>query len=240
MLELETFISLKPFDHKSLWRQGEPVWDALHNLKEYLEKYTPYEIKVDIPQGVFLENRERISIGTGTIIEPGAYIQGPCIIGKNCIIRHGAYLRGPVILGDHCHIGHATEVKGSILLNHSAATHFVYLGDSILGSHVNLGAGVKCANLRLDRSEVTVFSEGKKVQTGLRKFGSVIGDYVQIGCNAVLNPGTLIGRESFSYAQMNLSGTIPPQSQINRRGIQTIRPKILEKLLCELKPTTQK
>lgn len=171
------------------------------------------------------------------MIEPGVYIQGPCIIGKNCVIRHGAYIREGVICGDYCQIGHSAELKHSILLNHACATHFVYVGDSILGNEVNLGAGVKCANLRLDRSEVVVAWNGKRVKTGLKKLGAIVGDRVQIGCNCVLNPGTLIGKESFSHPLLNLSGYIPPRSQMSAKGREPIEPHILEKLLWQSIPT---
>lgn len=189
-------------------------------------------MEIDLPEGVFIQNRETVSIGEGTLIEPGVLIQGPCIIGKRCIIRHGAYLRGNVILGDGCQIGHSAEIKHSILFDGAAATHFVYVGDSILGHLANLGAGVKCANLRLDREEVKAFWKGKKVPTGLRKFGAIVGDRVQVGCNAVLNPGTLVGRESFAFPLANVHGEIPPRSQISEKGVGPIEQKILEKLLC--------
>jgi NDP-sugar pyrophosphorylase family protein len=233
MLALENFFSLDDFVHKDLWQEGEPVWSALLLLTDYLNKKPSFKIEIPVPEGVFLENRELISIGKGTIIEPGVFIKGPCIIGENCVIRHGAYFRGFVICGNDCHIGHGTELKHSILLNRAAATHFVYVGDSILGSDVNLGAGVKCANLRLDRLAISIHVKKEKVKTGLRKLGAIIGDRTQIGCNSVLNPGTLIGRESFSYPLMTLQGFIPPRSQVSAKGIQPIEQKILEKLLCQ-------
>lgn len=239
MINPELFFSLEKFAHRSLWKLGEPVWSALFALTEYLKKNRS-QIEIDLPDGVFLKNREQISIGKGTVIEPGVMIQGPCIIGKRCVIRHGAYIREEVILGDECRIGHSSELKHSILLDRAAATHFVYVGDSILGNGVNLGAGVKCANLRLDRREVFVVFEGKKQKTGLKKFGAIIGDFSQIGCNSVLNPGTLIGKECFSYPLMNMTGEIPPRSQIDAKGVQPIEPKILEKLLWQSISTAPK
>lgn len=232
VVDIDAFFSLENFEHSSLWAKGDLVWSPLLRLSEYLKEKV-YKIEIEIPEGVFLVNREFISIGPGTVIEPGVMIHGPCIIGKNCIIRHGAYIREEVILGNECHIGHSSELKHSILLNRAAATHFVYVGDSILGESVNLGAGVKCANLRLDRREVSVLAKGKKWATGLKKFGAVIGDRVQIGCNCVLNPGTLVGKESFSYPLMNIRGHIPVQSQIDARGIRPIEQNILEKLLWQ-------
>lgn len=239
-MDLKDFFSLDPFEHRSLWKKGEPVWSALLSIKEYLNKKILGQIEIDLPEGVYLEKRELISIGEGTRIEPGVYIQGPCIIGKNCTIRHGAYIREHVIMGDECQVGHSAELKHSILLNGAAATHFVYAGDSILGNGVNLGAGVKCANLRLDRREVSVDIEGKRVRTGLKKFGAIVGDSVQIGCNSVLNPGTLVGKESYSHPLMTLTGVIPVRSQIDANGIRPIEKNILEKLLCQSSQTFPK
>jgi NDP-sugar pyrophosphorylase family protein len=226
----ELFFSLNRYAHKDLWMEGEPVWSALLLLNDYLKNRGQGLIEIEIPSGVHLARPELISIGKGTLIEPGVYIQGPCIIGKNCIIRQGAYIRESVICGDRCIIGHSTEIKHSILLDASCATHFVYVGDSILGNGVNLGAGVKCANLRLDRREVKVEFEGKKYKTGLKKLGAIIGDRAQIGCNCVLNPGVLIGKESVSYPLVNLGGYIPSRSQVTQAGVEPMEAKILEQI----------
>jgi NDP-sugar pyrophosphorylase family protein len=213
MTEIEDYFSLRGFAHRGLWKEGEPLWAPLRDLNDYLKGQT-FRIEIAIPKGVHLDRPELISIGKGTLIEPGVYIKGPCIIGKGCILRHGAYLRDGVLCGDHALIGHSSEIKHSILLDSSAATHFTYVGDSIIGSGANLGAGVKCANLRLDRKEIAVFVDGKRVKTGLKKLGALVGDRVQIGCNSVLNPGTLIGKDTVSYPLLNLGGTIPQRSKM--------------------------
>ena len=205
-LTLELFFNLDHFMHKSLWIESLPVWSALHKLKDYLNSYSLGRIEIEIPPNVYLKNPELISIGKGTVIEPGAMIIGPCIIGENCVIAHCAYIREYIILGDHCSIGHSAELKHSILLDGSAVTHFCYVGDSIIGNGVNLGAGVKCANLRLDRGEV--LAGLKKISSGLKKFGAIVGDGAQIGCNSVINPGTLIGKGAICYPLQNIGGTI--------------------------------
>jgi NDP-sugar pyrophosphorylase family protein len=240
MLDPTYFFFLEEFAHRSLWKEGDPVWSALYFIKDYLNQKNPCKIEIEIPPHVYLDRKELISIGKGTVIEPGVFIQGPCIIGQNCTIRHGAYIREGVIMGDACQIGHSAELKHSILLNRVAVTHFVYVGDSILGQSVNLGAGVKCANLRLDRREVVIPFNGQKVKTGLKKFGAIVGDRVQIGCNSVLNPGTLVGKESFSYPLMNLQGWIPSRSQIDSKGIFPIKHDILEKLLWQSTSSAKK
>lgn len=169
-----------------------PVWESLKNLKIYLDSLNLGKIECQIPTSSTLVNPEKISIGKQTVVEPGAYIEGPCRIGENCQIRHGAYIRGNVLTGDRCIIGHATEVKHSIFLNDSKAPHFNYVGDSILGNHVNIGAGVVCANFRLDSGEVSIEIEGGFYKTGVNKFGAVVGDGSQLGCNCVINPGVLL------------------------------------------------
>lgn len=211
------YFAIEGFEHSKLFENLEFVWGALANLDEYLKQQKLGNIETTVPSGAHLIDRELISIGAGTVIEPGAYIQGPAIIGPKNTIRHGAYIRGGIVTGEGCVIGHATEVKHSILLNRSHAAHFNYVGDSILGNDVNLGAGVKLANYRLDHREVSVMFQGKKIATGLKKMGAIVGDGVQLGCNAVASPGTLIGPHAFCYPCLNIKGIIPPQSIYRER-----------------------
>lgn len=208
-LQPKYYFNLKNYQHAKLFEGCEYVWQALANIRIYLDKQISGGIEVEVPEGVYLINPELISIGKGTVLEQGAYIKGPCIIGENCTVRHGAYIRGDFIAGNNCIIGHDTEIKNSIFLNGVHAAHFAYLGDSILGNHVNLGAGTKCANLKFDGTPISIRIEGAKFDTGLRKFGAVIGDASQTGCNSVTNPGTLLGRQVFCYPCLNVSGFIP-------------------------------
>jgi bifunctional N-acetylglucosamine-1-phosphate-uridyltransferase/glucosamine-1-phosphate-acetyltransferase GlmU-like protein len=137
----------------------------------------------------------RILLGKGVLIESGALIKEPVIIGDRTEVRQGAYLRGYCLVGKRCVVGHTTEVKHSIFLNDAKAGHFAYLGDSILGGDANLGAGTKFANLRFLPGNVQVKTENGTIDSGLRKFGAILGDRAQTGCNSVTNPGTMIGRE---------------------------------------------
>ena len=137
-----------------------------------------------------------LSIGKGVLVESGAFIKGPTIIGDQSEIRHGAYLRGHCLVGARCVVGHVTEVKHAIFLDDAKAGHFAYLGDSILGNEVNLGAGTKLANLRFTGGDVLVKTPDGPISSGLRKFGAIFGDRVQTGCNAVTNPGTVLGKKS--------------------------------------------
>lgn len=202
------FFELNAYTHASLFEGIHQVWEALNAIKPFLNRYPLGSIACEVPDGAWLVDAERITIGPGTIIEPGAYIKGPCIIGSNCVIRHGAYVRGDVITGDRCVIGHATEMKGAILLDDVHAAHFAYVGDSILGNKVNLGAGAKLANLKLDQSQVFVNFAGEFLATGLRKFGAILGDRVQLGCNSVTNPGTLMAPGASCYPCANLGGYV--------------------------------
>ncbi len=135
-----------------------------------------------------------VYVSEGAVIEPGAYVQGPCFIGPGAEIRHCAYVRGNVYVGAKAVVGHTSEVKGSVLLDEAKAAHFAYVGDSFLGRHVNLGAGTKLANLKLKGDEVRFRhpSTGLPVTSGLRKFGALMGDHAQTGCNSVLSPGTIM------------------------------------------------
>lgn len=137
----------------------------------------------------------RIRFGKGVLLETGALIKEPAIIGDQTEVRQGAYLRGYCLVGKRCVVGHTTEVKHSIFLNDAKAGHFNYLGDSVLGNDVNLGAGTKFANLRFLPGNVQVRTKEGAIDSGLRKFGAILGDGVQTGCNSVTNPGTLIGPE---------------------------------------------
>lgn len=142
---------------------------------------------------------DQIYVGEGTVIEPGALIKGPTIIGCGTEIRQGAYVRGDCLIGDRCVVGHTTEIKTGVMLNEARAGHFAYIGDSILGHEVNLGAGTKLANLKIVASFVFLKIEGKKYDTGLRKFGAIMGDSVETGCNSVTSPGTILGPKSLVY-----------------------------------------
>lgn len=202
--------------------EEDMVLDVLKKLSSYFKKQKLGKIDISLPENVYLENPHLISIGEGTIIEPGVYIKGPVIIGKNCEIRHGAYIRENVILGDEVVIGHNSEIKHSILLPRSHVAHFNYVGDSILGSDTNLGAGVICANFRLDGKEIFIRLKEKKEGTGLRKLGVILGDGSKIGCNSVINPGTLIGKDVLCPAGIVLSGSISSKARIISQRMYSI------------------
>ncbi|NGX36921.1 MAG: Bifunctional protein GlmU [Chlamydiae bacterium] len=211
---LHNFFDLEQFAHTEAFEGCQYVWEALANLEAFFDRAELGKIECTVPEGVHLIHPELISIGKGTVLEPGAFIQGPCIIGRDCEVRHGAYIRGHVLTGDRCILGHGSEIKSSLLLDDVYAAHFNYVGDSILGNRVNVGAGVKLANLRLDHQNIQISYQGQKIQTNLRKLGAIIGDGAQLGCNAVANPGTLIGKSAICHPCITVGGYIPPQAKV--------------------------
>ena len=185
-----SFFYLQRYAHLILFDESRPVWEALSLVDNYLKTFT---YAPNLPKGPFhIENPESVFIGEGSTIGPYATIEGPCIIGKGCTIRSGAHIRKGTIIGDECVIGHNSEISRSIVLNNAKIPHLNYVGDSIVGSNVNLGAGSICANVRLDKAFVPILFEGEKIQTEFLKLGAVIGDNASVACNVVLNPGTLI------------------------------------------------
>ncbi|PIE59760.1 MAG: hypothetical protein CSA32_02290 [Desulfobulbus propionicus] len=157
---------------------------------------------------------QHISIGKGVLIESGACVKGPTIIGDYSEIRHGAYIRGNCIFGQRCVVGHATEVKHSIFLNDAKAGHFAYLGDSVLGNNVNLGAGTKCANLRFIEGTVKIRTPEGLIDSELRKIGAIMGDDCQTGCNSVTSPGTVLDQQS-----MLLPNTTAPSGYHKKKSL---------------------
>jgi len=158
---------------------------------------------------------EQIEIGSSCLIESGAMVKSPTIIGDCCEVRQGSYIRGYCLTGNRCVIGHATEIKHSIMLDDAKAGHFNYLGDSILGNNTNLGAGTKLANFRFLPGNVGVQYEGKKVDTGLRKLGLILGDNSQTGCNSVTSPGTVMGKRCLIMPNTTTrAGYFPNNSRI--------------------------
>jgi len=191
---LSDFFDLQGQNHEALFDGVNQAWEVLPKIGSYLQKNLKSESKAKlIGTPVIGEN---VYLGEGTIVEPGVYIRGPAWIGKNCEIRHGAYIRENVIAGDGCVLGNSCEFKNCVLLSGAHVSHFSYVGDSVVGRDVNLGAGVILSNYRLDGQSIRVRVAGQLLETGLRKFGAMVGDRASVGCNAVVNPGSLITKEA--------------------------------------------
>lgn len=182
------YFNLEGYAFAHLFATGEPVWSALARLAEVVAEAargagTP---SVD---GAWFEGD--VLLGTGVRIEPGVMVQGPTVIGDGAVLRQGAYVRGNCLIGEGALVGHATELKSAVLLPGAHAPHFNYLGDSLVGRDVNLGAGTILSNFKLAGDPVLLHVAGERLATGLRKFGAVLGDGCQTGCHTVLNPGTV-------------------------------------------------
>lgn len=188
------------FSYRELLDRYEYPWESIKNLDQFINDNS---------------SEERI-IGEGTKISPSVTIQGKVIIGKNCTISDSTLLRDGCVIGDNVNIGHCCEIKHSVILNNSAIAHFNYLGDSIVGSGVNVGGGAIIANWRFDEGEISVKSENEKYNTGLTKFGAGIGDGVKLGSNCVVNPGTIIGKRSWVFPLVSAFGVYGPDSKIKK------------------------
>ncbi len=223
ILKPEYFFDLDMITFRELFEVNKVYQLLGSNLRKYILEHLKPEIRGTVKRGAFLADK-MIFIGKGTIVEPGAYIKGPTIIGENCEIRQGAYIRGNVITGDNCVIGHSTEIKSSVMLNGAKAGHFAYIGDSILGNHVNLGAGTKLANLKIFNDEISVIAGGYSYASGLRKLGAILGDSVEIGCNTTTAPGTLIGKRSRVYSNVAIGGFIERDHIVkNRSAVEIVK-----------------
>lgn len=208
MFKPADLFDLSQTEHREIFSGCEFAWNALAKIPAFvLANLRP--ALLNKCNGVAFIG-EKVFVGEGTIVEDGVMIKGPAIIGRNCEIRHNAYLRENVIVGDNCVLGNSCEFKNALLFNDCQVPHFNYVGDSILGHKSHLGAGVVLSNIKSLKGNVTVELDGKPFDTGLRKFGALLGDGADIGCNSVLNPGSIIGRNSVVYPGVNWRGVLPP------------------------------
>lgn len=204
------FPALTP-DEAALFHVTATPWEAIARLSVRLAEMLALGVVIGAnvrTAGATVDCRQ-ITIGDGAVIEPGAVIlEGPVFIGPGAHVRSGAYIRGAAYVGRGAVVGHATEVKNSILLAGAKAPHFNYVGDSILGHDVNLGAGAILSNFRLDGRPIKVTWDGKRVDTGMRKLGAIVGDGCSVGCNVVTNPGTILLPGAHVLPVTAVSGTI--------------------------------
>lgn len=222
---LENFFDLDGHPESFFFVGCDMPWQGLVHLKANMKKLLA-EVGPRFPQGGLPPSvvvKGDVHIEDGAHIEENTFIQGPAYIAAGAEVRFGAYIRGDVYVGAKAVVGHDTEVKHSILLPGAKAAHFAYVGDSILGREVNLGAGTKCANVRVDmgKQNLMLLVDGQKYDSGLRKFGAIMGNGVSIGCNSVTNPGTLIGRDCLIYSLASMSGYTPPRTIVKLRQDQT-------------------
>lgn len=188
---------------KELLSRFEYPWEALPHIKEFI-----LETGKNLPPEEYYSPCENVWISKSAKVAQSASIEGPTIICADADIKHCAYIRGSVIVGRGAVVGNSSEVKNSILFDGAKVPHFNYMGDSIFGAGAHMGAGCITSNLKSDKTNVVVKGDGYKIETGLRKFGAMLGDFAEIGCNSVLNPGTIIGRRASVYPTSSVRGVV--------------------------------
>lgn len=192
---------------KELFDSIEYVWEVIPKIKDFILKVGPR-----LPIDKFENLKENVWVAKDAKIFESAYIDGPTIICSGAQVRHSAFIRGSVIVGEGAVVGNSTEIKNSILFNEVQVPHYNYVGDSVLGYKAHMGAGSITSNVKADRMPVRVKSEIEAIDTGLKKLGAMLGDYVEVGCNTVLNPGTVIGKNSSIYPLSSVRGFVPGMS----------------------------
>ena len=188
-------------------------WEALAGIKDLI-----LEIGAKLDPELYEKRGEDIWISKSAKIFPNNYIAGPCIIGHNTEVRPGAFIRGSVIVGKNSVVGNSTEVKNSLIFDNVQVPHYNYVGDSVLGYKSHMGAGSITSNVKSDKTLVKVTVEGKRQDTGMKKFGAMLGDFVEVGCGSVLNPGTIVGKNTNIYPLSSVRGSIAPNSIYKKAG----------------------
>ena len=206
-LTVAKLFDLSQTQAETLLNRFQYPWEALPHIKEFILALGPLLSKDE-----YEEIKENVWAAKSAVIFPTAYLNGPVIIGKNTEVRHGAFIRGSAVVGDSAVVGNSTELKNVILFNNVQVPHYNYVGDSILGYRSHMGAGSITSNVKSDKTLVTVKYQGEKITTGLKKFGAILGDCVEVGCNSVLNPGSIICPNSNIYPLSMVRGVVPPKS----------------------------
>ena len=196
-----------------IFEDTEFPWEVLPKIKDYI-----IELGNKLDMEEYELKDENIWIAKSAKVAPTAQITGPCIIGRNTEVRHCAFIRGNAIVGENCVVGNSTELKNVLLFNNVQVPHYNYVGDSILGYKSHMVAGSITSNVKSDKTKVTLWYEGDKIGTGLKKMGAILGNFVEVGCNSVLNPGTIIGSNTNIYPLSMVRGYIPGKSIYKNRG----------------------
>jgi len=220
MFSPDSLLDLDRTEHSVIFENVTHVWEALAKISTYLQFRLKPGIHGKLIGKPFISGA--VYIGAGTIIEQGAMIKGPAWIGENCEIRNGAYIRENVVVGNGVVLGNSCEFKNCLIFDEAQIPHFNYVGDSILGHKAHLGAGVILSNVRLDHAPISVVAAEGHINTGLKKFGAIVGDRAEIGCNSVLSPGSMIGRDTIIYPNTSWRGVLPSNS-IGKMEPQSLR-----------------
>ncbi|MBI5769320.1 MAG: UDP-N-acetylglucosamine diphosphorylase [Verrucomicrobia bacterium] len=200
-----------------------PPWEWLKRIGPAFDGFSLPPLRITYPAGIHVEGQVWLH---PSVKLPGyATLIGPAWIGARTQIRPGAYIRGNVIVGEGCVLGNACEFKNCLLMDHVQVPHFNYVGDSILGNGAHLGAGAICSNLRLDQQPIVVRTAEASYETGLKKFGAILGDQAEVGCNAVLNPGSLLGKRALVSPTVSFAGVLPPATIAHARPVIKLIPR---------------
>ena len=189
-------------------------WEALKGIKDEIVR-----LGEGLDKSQYIEVSPQVWVHVTATVAPTAYLGAPCIIGANTEVRHCAFVRGSALVGEGCVVGNSVELKNVILFDNVQVPHYNYVGDSILGYKSHMGAGSLTSNVKSDKTFVTVRNGAESIETGLKKMGAMLGDRVEVGCNSVLNPGTVIGRESNIYPLSSVRGTVPEKSIWKTGGV---------------------
>lgn len=213
MLTIKNLYNLDQTIAKDIFEEKEYPWEVLPLIGDYIKK-----LGKNLDPNEYDKVDDNIWIAKSATVAKTAYINGPCIIGKNSEVRHCAFIRGNALVGDNCVVGNSTELKNVILFNNVQVPHYNYVGDSILGYKSHMGAGSITSNVKQDKTLVTINVDGKRMETNLKKFGAMLGDNVEVGCNSVLNPGTVVGKNSNIYPLSSVRGYVKANSIYKRAG----------------------
>ena len=215
-MKIKELYDLNHTKAKDYLSKYEYPWEALASIKDFI-----LELGKSLDKNEYKEIKENVWVHKSAKVFDSAYLGSPCIIGENTEIRHCAFIRGSALVGDNCVIGNSCELKYVIIFDNAEVPHFNYVGDSILGFKAHMGAGSITSNVKSDRSLVVIHGD-TNIETGIKKVGAFLGDYAEIGCNSVLNPGTVIGRHSNVYPLSSVRGVVPANS-IYKNGIIVLK-----------------
>ena len=211
-----TIKDLYDLDHtlaKDYLSQFTYPWEALKGIKDFILQLGPA-----LDPAEYEEVSENVWVHKTAKVFPTAYLGAPCIIGRNTEVRHCAFVRGSALVGADCVVGNSVELKNVILFDHVQTPHYNYVGDSILGYYSHMGAGSITSNVKSDKKLVVVHNGTENIETGIKKFGAMLGDHVEVGCNTVCNPGTVVGRNSSIYPTSCVRGVVPENSIYKNSG----------------------